>query len=93
MPSKKKGKASAADEKRADRPRACDFAREFEKDWDRFNGTGRFDMNDLRHVMMQLIANDGPLPAQYKDHKLENSRRWKECRECTFMATIFWCTV
>ena len=82
MPSKKKGKASSTDEKRAKRPRACDYSREFSKDWDRFNDTGRFNMNDLKQVMMLLIADEGPLPRQYRDHKLEDSRRWKDCREC-----------
>lgn len=82
MPSKKKGKTRLAAEKRAERQRACDFAQEFKKDWDRFNGSGRFDMNDLRSVMLMLIANEGPLPAQYKDHRLTDNRRWKDCREC-----------
>ncbi len=39
-------------------------------------------MNDLREVMAQLVANDGPLPPQRRDHPLQASKRWRDCREC-----------
>ena len=82
MPSKSAGGRKGADEKRARRPRQSNFTKDFEKDWDRYNGTGRFDMNDLRVVMAMLVANDGALPQQYRDHPLKDSKRWRDCREC-----------
>ncbi|MDR3463388.1 MAG: type II toxin-antitoxin system YafQ family toxin [Beijerinckiaceae bacterium] len=50
------------------------------KDWDRLNRTGRFDMSGLKKVMMLLIANDGPLPPEYRDHELTGD--WKDYRDC-----------
>ena len=82
MLSKSAGGRKSAEEKRARRPKQSNFTRELEKDWDRFNGTGRFDMNDLRAVMALLVANDGPLPPQHRDHPLKDTKRWRDCREC-----------
>lgn len=37
-------------------------------------------MSLLKTVMMHLIANEGPLPAEYNDHPL--SGRWNDHRDC-----------
>jgi len=37
-------------------------------------------MNRLKEVMMLLIAEDGPLPAQWLDHSLSGG--WSGHREC-----------
>ena len=37
-------------------------------------------MQRLKDVMMLLIANTGPLPAEWKDHELEGA--WADHREC-----------
>ncbi len=66
--------------KRAPHPRACDYAKQFSKDWARLSGSGRFDMNRLKSVMLQLIANDAPLGAEWKDHPLKGE--WASYREC-----------
>lgn len=42
--------------------------------------SGRYDMNNLKIVMLLIIANDGPLPAERKDHELKGP--WKGFREC-----------
>ena len=72
------GKCSGS--KRASRPRTSDHTRAFEKDWVRLSRTGRYDMGRLKDVMLLLIANDGPLPAEWKDHPLKGA--WADHREC-----------
>jgi mRNA interferase YafQ len=37
-------------------------------------------MHRLKTVMTAIITNDGPLPAEYKDHSLEGA--WADYREC-----------
>lgn len=52
-------------------PRACDYHKDFKKDWEKLSKSGRYDMNHLKRVMLHLIANDSPLGAEYKDHPLK----------------------
>lgn len=75
MPSKK-----PASSKRASLPLAADFTNEFLKDWKRLSHSGRFDMNRLKSVTIQLIADDEPLPPERRDHELAGS--WSDHREC-----------
>lgn len=75
MPSKKKPAA----EKRAALPLTSDYAKSFVKDWDRLSRSGRYDMRRLREVMLLLIANDGPLGAEWRDHELTGE--WRGFRE------------
>lgn len=58
----------------------CDFTKQFLKDWKRLNDSGRFDMIKLKEVLILLIANDAPLPAQFRDHELTGE--WRDFREC-----------
>ena len=67
-------------EKEAKLPRACDYTRAFKKDWRDFSRAGRADMARLKEVMMLIIANDAPLPAEWKDHSLTGE--WRDFREC-----------
>jgi mRNA interferase YafQ len=69
-----------ADNKRAGVPRASDHSKAFLKDWDRLNRSGRFNMVLLKEAMLMLIANDAPLPAEYRDHALIGD--WSDHREC-----------
>lgn len=69
-----------ASSKRASLPRACDYTREFLKDWQRLSHSGRYDMNRLKEAMSLLIANNGPLPAEWLDHPLAGD--WDGHREC-----------
>ena len=57
-----------------------DKTKRFQKDWDRYAATGRFDMGHLKAAMIELVANDAPLPAERRDHDL--SGRWAGYREC-----------
>lgn len=66
--------------KRAPHPRRCDYTKAFAKDRERLNRSGRFDMLRLREVMLMLVANDGPLGAEWKDHPLKGE--WASYREC-----------
>ena len=70
----------SADSKRSLRPRASEYAKAFNKDWQRLSATGRYDMRKLKSVMLLLIANDGPLGAEWKDHPLRGD--WAGYREC-----------
>ena len=72
--------AKSAEKKRAVHPRACDYAKACSKDWARLSGSGRYDMNRLKEVMLLLIANDAPLGAEWKDHPLKGG--WAGHREC-----------
>ena len=66
--------------KRATRPRAADYTRGFLKDWERLSRTGRYNMKQLKEAMLLLIANDGPLGAEWLDHQLKGE--WADYREC-----------
>ena len=57
-----------------------DFTRSFLKDWQRLSRSGRYDMNRLKAVMLQLIANDDPLGPERRDHPLKGE--WANHREC-----------
>jgi mRNA interferase YafQ len=61
-------------------PRIFDRTNAFKKDWDRLASSGRYDMSRLKTVMMHLIANEGPLPAEYTDHALLG--KWQDHRDC-----------
>ncbi len=69
-----------AQEKRAKQPRRSDRTKTFVKDWERLSHSGRFDLRRLKAAMLLIIANDGPLPAEYDDHPLRGE--WADFREC-----------
>jgi len=56
--------------KRASLPRAADYARDFLRDWERLERSGRFDMKRLKEAMILLIANEGPLGPEWLAHPL-----------------------
>ena len=68
-------------QRRANLPRNSDYAKTFVQDWERLSRAGKLDLDRLKAVMILLIANDGPLAAQWKDHALKGPE-WKGCREC-----------
>ncbi len=71
---------TAKSAKRAQHPRACDFARAFTKDWERLTRSGRYDMRRLKDAVLLLVANDAPLGPEWKDHPLKGT--WQGTREC-----------
>lgn len=76
MPSTKKPASS----KRASLPRSADYAKSFVKDWERLSRSGRYNMRQLKEVMLLLIANDEPLGPEWLDHALKGD--WADHREC-----------
>ena len=66
--------------KRARPSRRVDFTRGFLKDWKRLTRSGRYDMNRLKGVMLDLIANEAPLGPERRDHALRGA--WANHREC-----------
>jgi len=69
-----------ADSKRAAIPLSSDYTKTFRKDWERLSRSGRFNMRQLKAVMIHLIANDGPLGPEWLDHPLQGD--WADHREC-----------
>ena len=67
-------------DKRTSLPRTVSYTKLFIKDWDRLTKSGRYDMKRLKEVMLLLIANNGPLPPEWKDHELKGE--WAGHREC-----------
>ena len=67
-------------DKRAAHPRAIDYTREFSKDWERLSRSGRYDMHQLKSVMLLLTGNDSPLGPEWRDHQLKGE--WSGYREC-----------
>lgn len=72
-------KRSAAS-KRAKLPRAADYTKSFQKDWERLSHSGRYDMKRLKEAMLLLIANDEALGPEWLDHALVGD--WAGHREC-----------
>ena len=69
-----------ASSKRTGLPLRSDYASSFRKDWTRLTRSGRYDLTKLKRVMLMLIAADGPLGAEWKDHSLTGE--WADHREC-----------
>ena len=66
--------------KRSNLPRASAYTKSFVKDWERLSRSGRYDMLRLKELMLLLIANEGPLGAEWLDHSLKE--QWSDHREC-----------
>lgn len=69
-----------ASSKRAVLPRASDYTKAFEKDWEKLAHSGRYDMSRLKEVMLLLVANDASLGPEWLDHSLKGD--WADHREC-----------
>ncbi len=66
--------------KRTAFPRSSDYTKSFQSDWEHLSRSGRYDMNRLKEAMLLLIANNGPLGPEWRDHSLEGD--WDGHREC-----------
>ena len=73
-----KAKTPAA--KRARHFRDVTQTAEFLKEWDSIEASGKHNMHRLKEAMMLLIANDAPLPPEWKDHRLKGD--YGDVREC-----------
>lgn len=83
MSSMKKGKEHSGrnrrNEKRVDPPLLLDYSSQFRKDWAEIRMAGRQDLRRVRSGMVLLSENEGPLPADFKDHQLNG--KWSDFRE------------
>ena len=61
-------------------PRDSRKSKKFLKSWARLSRSGKHDMYLLKEAMLLLIANDSPLPPEWKDHALKGNT--EEIREC-----------
>ncbi|MBQ7543534.1 MAG: type II toxin-antitoxin system YafQ family toxin [Synergistaceae bacterium] len=52
----------------------------FVKDWERLKESGKHDMHLIKEAISLLMMNDGPLPAEWRDHKLTG--KFEGFREC-----------
>lgn len=69
-----------AKDKRAALPRSSDYTKAFAKDWERLSRSGRYNMANLKKAMLLLIANDGPLGPEWRDHAPKGElARFREC--------------
>ncbi len=75
MPSKKKVEKKPNTKP----PLEAAYGRQFPKDWQELERSGK-DMQRLKGVMLDLIANSGPLAAIHREHKL--SGNWAGFHEC-----------
>ena len=66
--------------KRARHFRDVNQTKDFLRDWDKLEASGRHDMNRIKEAMSILAINDGPMPAEWKDHELEG--KYEGYREC-----------
>lgn len=57
-----------------------DFTKDFKKEYKKIKKQGK-DINKLRTVVGKLACGN-ILESQYKDHKLNDNKRFKDCREC-----------
>lgn len=65
--------------KAATLPRKSDFTKEFQKDWAALQGRG-INLAAMKEVMTLLMANEGPLSPEWRDHPLKGD--WASYREC-----------
>jgi mRNA interferase YafQ len=65
--------------RRAALPRRSDYTREFLKDWRRLQHAG-INLAALKEAMLLLVANDGPLGPEWRDHPLKGTLEgFREC--------------
>jgi len=69
-----------ASHKQVKLPRLLDYTKQFLKDYQRLTQSGRYDMRRLKEAMLLIMANDGPLAQEWRDHPL--SGQWNGYREC-----------
>lgn len=57
-----------------------EYSSQFKRDCKRAKASG-YDMNKLDTVI-NMLASGTSLPDRYRDHALNNSKHYKNCREC-----------
>ncbi|MBR4195316.1 MAG: type II toxin-antitoxin system YafQ family toxin [Synergistaceae bacterium] len=73
-------KKDSAKRKRTRRFRDVSQTKDFEKDWERLEASGKHDMHRIKEAMSILAVNDGPMPPEWEDHELTG--KFEGFREC-----------
>lgn len=73
-------KTTNINRKRTAFPREAGYTARFVKDWDKLEHSGKHDMHLIKEAISLLVMNDGPLSAEWKDHKLNGTL--EGMREC-----------
>ncbi len=66
--------------KRARRFRNVKQAKDFDRDWERLDASGRHDMHRIKEAMSIIAINEGPMPPEWNDHELTG--KLEGFREC-----------
>ncbi len=66
--------------KRARRFRDVVQTKDFDKDWDHLDASGRHDMHRIKEAISILAINEGPMPPEWRDHELTG--KFEGFREC-----------
>ena len=73
-------KKKSVDRKRTPFPREIVYSDDFVDDWDKLESSGKHDMHRIKEAISLLIMNDGPLSAEWRDHKLKGALEgYREC--------------
>ena len=73
-------KNTSAKRKRVRRFRDVNQTKDFDRDWERLNASGRHDMHRIKEGMSILAINEGPMPPEWNDHELTG--KFEGYREC-----------
>ncbi len=66
--------------KRVRRFRDVNQTKDFDKDWERLEASGRHDMYRIKEAISILATNEGPMPPEWRDHPLTgNLSKFREC--------------
>ncbi len=66
--------------KRVRRFRDVNQTKDFDRDWERLEASGKHDMYRIKEAMSILAINEGPMPPEWKDHELTG--KFEGYREC-----------
>lgn len=61
-------------------PLRADYSRQFLEDGNRLSRSGQYDMTRRKAAMLRVVANEGPLGPERRDHPPKGS--WARYREC-----------
>ncbi|MBQ7155697.1 MAG: type II toxin-antitoxin system YafQ family toxin [Synergistaceae bacterium] len=60
-------------------PREIHYYADFKRDWEKLERSGKHDMHRIKEAISLLMMNEGPLTADWRDHKLSGD--WEGFRE------------
>lgn len=73
-------KKKTPERKRVPFPREVIYTKGFVDDWKKLERSGKHDMTRIKEAVSLLVKNEGPLPAEWRDHELKG--QFEGIREC-----------